>query len=1114
MNATKILAACSGILLACLMSVSQAAYAGVAGYAQFVNGNVRIESLAGQMRTLQKGGAVNEGDTVISAQAASAQIRMQDGGFIAVRPNTSLKFDKFKFDGKDDGSARSFFSLFKGGFRAITGLIGRLHKSNYRITTASSTIGIRGTDHETFVVTPDSPLAKITPVGTYNKVNVGETSMTTDKGTIFVLPNQMGFAGAADQMPQLRPLNTNIFTAVERPSKEAKVDNKETKEGARTAEAKTEDKEVRAIATVDNTAEEVVAAAVAAPAVETASSTGIGVDENILQPITTTNGIDLTGGSTAPAATGGTYAAYNSNHIAVETAGGLNFSSGMMAAPADLVYVAGGTSTSGALQSMTFRDFGGGGNYTSTSTISGGTATSADAPAFATTGIQYGAWTGYTGESGNWSQSLGGKNGGAPDSWMYGPEGYLDAIYLPSTSAGLSGAMAGTFTYQMDGATAPKSQNTGLTGTLSSATFSVDFVNMVLSGNMALTMPGNENWGASVSNVPITVGSPFYATPVVTYGVGVPAATCATCSGNVNGMFTGQNFAGAILSYDLYNNAPMAGGDVSGNVALTRVGVAGNATVANGTAVPTGNIVVATTGQNGSGSSSVSTYPVASSTTTGNLLTAYGSTSIGNGYSSSYSTTVTCTTCTTNPSGQVATSGIYYGTWDAGTYASSFSSTFPAGTMAPSYWITGPEAGPLYLPQALTGTASYTFDAGQVNNYAGVAGAVLPGTTALTLDFSKQTVGINLDVSIADTATTPAVHAWNVTTLPGNEAVLGEGQGIGGAAFYASTYNNGGGSGLLTVSVDGSTANVTSPNASINGQLTGTGLTGAIMNFNLGGTLNAATAAPTYENINGVAAFTGTAQAVATPHQYVSMSLADPFSPVPLPVLGFYANAQSRITTDASGNLTQFDIQAINNNGGGSSSTVANVSAVNADLGTDPVSGISWGRWAGGGVNVTDRATGIVSRATLKGSLHWITEPVATSAVTLPTSGTYTYTNAGGTSPTDNLGNVGTLNSATLSANFTAQTVDVGVNATVAGATLDAVGTSVPIIQNTVFYASSQEPATSTSHLAVGCSGSPCGATGGVVIGKFTGAGAIGAAVTYGLNNGATTISGVTAFHR
>jgi hypothetical protein len=58
----------------------------------------------------------------------------------------------------------------------------------------------------------------VAPVGTYNKVNMGETTLTTEKGTISILPNQMGFAGAADQMPQLQPVNLNLFTAVPSPA--------------------------------------------------------------------------------------------------------------------------------------------------------------------------------------------------------------------------------------------------------------------------------------------------------------------------------------------------------------------------------------------------------------------------------------------------------------------------------------------------------------------------------------------------------------------------------------------------------------------------------------------------------------------------------------------------------------------------------------------------------------------------------------------------------------------------------------------------------------------------------------------------------------------------------
>lgn len=225
-NISKVLF-CLGSAIVSSAVVSSTAYAAVAGHVQFVSGNVQITDPVGQVRPARKGDAINEGDVLISALQSSAQIKMQDGGFVAVRPDTRMKFDRFVFSGKEDGSEKSFFSLFKGGFRAITGMIGRLNKQNYQITTAAATIGIRGTDHETFVITPDSPLAQMAPSGAYNKVNVGATYMATEKGTIFVQPNQMGYAGGMNQMPQIQPVNANVFTVAATPDKEAPVEKKE-----------------------------------------------------------------------------------------------------------------------------------------------------------------------------------------------------------------------------------------------------------------------------------------------------------------------------------------------------------------------------------------------------------------------------------------------------------------------------------------------------------------------------------------------------------------------------------------------------------------------------------------------------------------------------------------------------------------------------------------------------------------------------------------------------------------------------------------------------------------------------------------------------------------------
>jgi len=237
-----------------LVTNSGNVYAAVAGQVQYVHGKVQLTTSTGVTHAIKKGDAISEGDTLVSAQTASAQIRMVDGGMVAMRPDTKLKIDRFTFNEQEDGTERSFFSVFKGGFRAITGTIGKKNKVNYHITTPATTIGVRGTDHETFVVTPDSPLAAGTPVGTYNKVNLGETSMTTEKGTIFVLPNQMGYAGAADQMPQLQPVNLDIFTVTTQPALQDRGDKHDGKpEGGREMRetATIEKHEIRDTATVD-----------------------------------------------------------------------------------------------------------------------------------------------------------------------------------------------------------------------------------------------------------------------------------------------------------------------------------------------------------------------------------------------------------------------------------------------------------------------------------------------------------------------------------------------------------------------------------------------------------------------------------------------------------------------------------------------------------------------------------------------------------------------------------------------------------------------------------------------------------------------------------------------
>src|SRR3546814_15472343 len=44
-------------------------------------------------------------------------------------------------------SKSGFFRLLKGGFRAVSGLIGRVDHEEYRVSTPVATIGLRGTEY-------------------------------------------------------------------------------------------------------------------------------------------------------------------------------------------------------------------------------------------------------------------------------------------------------------------------------------------------------------------------------------------------------------------------------------------------------------------------------------------------------------------------------------------------------------------------------------------------------------------------------------------------------------------------------------------------------------------------------------------------------------------------------------------------------------------------------------------------------------------------------------------------------------------------------------------------------------------------------------------------------
>jgi hypothetical protein len=202
------------VLAALLAACPALAQAGVAGRFQFVYGEVRVVGADGRERPAKKGDEISEGETLVSGATGSAQLRMVDDGIIAVRPDTRMRIDTFRYDGKEDGTEKSLLSLVKGGFRAITGAIGHINKQNYQIKTPAATIGIRGTDHEPVHIPPPAPGE--TPMGepgTYEKVNVGQAVLETAQGSLLLGTNQVGYVATRNDRPATLPQVPGFYRA-------------------------------------------------------------------------------------------------------------------------------------------------------------------------------------------------------------------------------------------------------------------------------------------------------------------------------------------------------------------------------------------------------------------------------------------------------------------------------------------------------------------------------------------------------------------------------------------------------------------------------------------------------------------------------------------------------------------------------------------------------------------------------------------------------------------------------------------------------------------------------------------------------------------------------------
>jgi len=150
------------------------------------SGNVSVSSPKHAPQPVSAGNGVENGMNVTTGNKSSAVLQFQDGQIIALQSNSEFRVNEYKFDRDSPEKSSIFFSLAKGGLRAVTGLIGDRRPKNWKLEMPAATAGIRGTDFLAVIYR-----------GVYARVTSGEISLSNSAGTEVFSLGQTVYVGSA-----------------------------------------------------------------------------------------------------------------------------------------------------------------------------------------------------------------------------------------------------------------------------------------------------------------------------------------------------------------------------------------------------------------------------------------------------------------------------------------------------------------------------------------------------------------------------------------------------------------------------------------------------------------------------------------------------------------------------------------------------------------------------------------------------------------------------------------------------------------------------------------------------------------------------------------------------
>ena len=168
-----------------------------------------------QPRILANRSSISPGETLATQGDTYARVKFNDGTEVVLRPNTQFKIESYSYDEKEPAKDSMIFGLIKGGLRSVSGLISKRSRDKISYTTATATVGIRGTHFGMLFCSADcagvpTVSGQMPADGLHVDVASGQVVVTNQAGSQIINPGQFGYVPSSTAVPAIVPPQAGV----------------------------------------------------------------------------------------------------------------------------------------------------------------------------------------------------------------------------------------------------------------------------------------------------------------------------------------------------------------------------------------------------------------------------------------------------------------------------------------------------------------------------------------------------------------------------------------------------------------------------------------------------------------------------------------------------------------------------------------------------------------------------------------------------------------------------------------------------------------------------------------------------------------------------------------